>query len=102
MIFASCCALCIPRYRDKPGYTEHVLHSPSPLALIGWAPALVALFAPFYVTGKPQLPALDALVEALERADAPAPAPLPPQPQPAPSRRSSRLQLQSGKKRRAE
>jgi hypothetical protein len=77
------------------------LHSPSPLALNGWSPALVALFAPFYVTGKPQLPALDALVDALERADAEAPVPLPPLPQP--SRRSSRLQVQSahvsGKKR---
>ena len=68
-LIVSCCAHCIVRYRDKPGYTEHVLHSPSPLALNGWSPALVALFAPFYVTGKPQLPALDALVDALERAD---------------------------------
>ena len=86
------CAYCIVRYRDKPGYTEHVLHSPSPLALIGWAPALVALFAPFYVTGKPQLPALDALVEALERADEEASALAP---APAPQRRSSRLAKRS-------
>jgi len=52
------------------------LHSPSPLALKGWAPALVAAFTPFYVTGKPQRPALDALVDDLRRtgADASAPA----------------------------
>jgi len=97
-----CFAFCIVRYRDKPGFTEHVLHTPSPLALKGWAPALVAAFTPFYVTGKPQLPALDALVDALQRADAEASAPplLPPPPPPQPrlpSRRSSRL-MQGGKK----
>jgi len=60
------------------------LHTPSPLALKGWAPAL------------------DALVDALQRADAEAsappllPLPLPPQPR-LPSRRSSRL-MQGGKK----
>jgi hypothetical protein len=45
------------------------LHTPSPLALNGWAPELVAAFAPFYVTGPPKLPALDALTEALRRAE---------------------------------
>jgi len=72
------------------------LHSPSPLALNGWVPALVAAFAPFFVTGKPQLPALDALIDALEHADAEAAAPPPPQAQL--SRRSSRL-AQVGKER---
>jgi hypothetical protein len=53
------------------------MHSPSPLGLVGllfgsgcgWAPALIAAFAPFFVTGKPHLPALDALVDSLQRSD---------------------------------
>jgi hypothetical protein len=38
----------------------------------GWEPALIAAFAPFFVTGKPphlRMPALDALVEWLQRSE---------------------------------
>ena len=45
------------------------MHTPSPLALNGWAPALIEAFTPFYVTGKPHLPALDSLNEMLRSAD---------------------------------
>jgi hypothetical protein len=68
------------------------LHTPSPLALNGWAPELVAAFAPFYVTGPPKLPALDALTEALRRAEQQVSVPPPPPPQQSKlqPRRSSR------------
>jgi len=76
------------------------LHTPSPLALNGWAPELVAAFAPFYVTGPPKLPALDALTEALRRAEQQASVPPLQQQSVPPPRRSSRQQQHADKKRK--
>jgi chromatin segregation and condensation protein Rec8/ScpA/Scc1 (kleisin family) len=52
-------------YRSHPDWAEHVLHTPTPLVLNGWSPILIASFAPFYTTGRPQLPALEALARKL-------------------------------------
>ena len=66
------------RYRAKPGWTQHVLHTPSPRALNVWEPELVAAFTPFYVIGPSKLLALDALSEALRRPELQASEPPPP------------------------